>query len=136
LRWIAVVTPTAEEANEYLAAIAASDAALRAIEQARGRIRLLRQFIESGRDATVGPTAADPDDALLARLQPAIAADFATFERLENDLAARLQVALRERADLRSALADRLVRDRVAPLRALGEKPGEAAARSEPGLVL
>ncbi len=135
VRWIAVVTPTAEEANEYLAAIAASDETVRAIEQARGRLRLLRQFIIHGRDAS-DLTAAARGDALIRSLEQAIAADLAAFAQQESVLEERLQASLQVRADLRSALEQRLRRDRVPLLESLGQKPAETEKPAQSGLVL
>jgi hypothetical protein len=131
-RLIAVVTPTAEEAKEYRAAIAASDDKLRAIEQIRGRIRLLRQFIEG-----VASPGGSPDGKREPEpLQRALAADLASFERDEGDLAAHLQEALKERADLRTELEDRLRRDRVRPWQGFESKSGEAEPVQELKLVL
>jgi len=124
---IAIVTPTAEEARAYFAALAGSDAKLRAIEQSRGRIRLLRQFIGNAREAALNPS--------FKPLQRAMEADLASFEQREVELVDRLQIALKERAELRSALAHRMQRDRVAPLQSLGKMPGEAGGEA-PALLL
>jgi hypothetical protein len=123
-RLIAAVTPTVEEAAEYLAAIAASDARLREIEQARGQLRLLREFIALARAAS--PDAGGKAAAGLQEVQRAMSADLATFERLENELGGSLQAALQQRADVRSTLVDRLTRDRVKPLQAIGKKAAAA----------
>jgi hypothetical protein len=123
VRLIAVVTPTAAESREYLAAIAASDEQICTIEQARGRTCLLRKIL--------GNAPRDGGD-----LQQAIAADLAALDQQETEFKARLQDALQHRMDLRSELAERLVRDRVRPLETLGKESGEAAAGSSSELKL
>jgi hypothetical protein len=123
VRLIVVVTPTAAESREYLAAIAASDEQIRTIEQARGRTCLLRKFL--------GNAPRDGGD-----LQQAIAADLAALDQQETEFKARLQDALQHRMDLRSELAERLVRDRVRPLETLGKESGEAATGSGSELKL
>jgi len=135
-RLLAIVTPTAEEAREYFAAIATSDEKLRAIEQTRGRIRLLRQFVESARTASPDTAPAETNAPSFQHLQQTVKADLASFEQRESDLAARLQVALQERADLRSELESQLVRDRVRPLQTLGKEAGEAEPREAKTLAL
>ena len=125
---IAIVTPTAEEARAYFAAIAESDEKLRVIEQRRGRIRLLRQFIESARGASLDPS--------FKPLQQAMEADLTSFGQREAELAGHLQITLKARAELRSALAHRLQSERVAPLQSLGEKPGEADPSTPPTQLL
>jgi hypothetical protein len=129
------VTPTATEAIAYKTAIATSDEKLRAIEQTRGRIGMLRAFIESARAAFSAAVRGRPNDPAIERLQRAMAADLASFDQHESELAARVQVALQERLDLRVALENRL-HERVEPLRALGRKPGEVEASEKIPLAL
>lgn len=119
-RFIAVITPTAEEAARYLAAIADNDETLRAIEQARGTARLLRQFI-----ASVGPAEGNGSSET-ADVQRAIAADLASLDRRQTVLDQRLQKALTERASVRTELEKTLTLDRVLPLQTLGKKAPEA----------
>lgn len=119
-RLVAIVTPTMEEAKAYSLSIAASDETLRAIEQTRGRVRLLREFIESAR-AAAGEAA----------LQETITSDLGTLETRERELAQRLSAALQERANVRAELEDRL-RERAASLQSLGK----TAAREEGKLRL
>ena len=115
-RLIAIVTPRAVEAREYLAGIVASDERIRAIERERGRVRLLREFIGN---QDIAP-AADRD------LQEAIRADMALLEERDGALETGLQQALQQRAGLRAELTTRLLRDRVRPLEELGKKPSES----------
>jgi hypothetical protein len=131
-----VITPTAEEANTYHAAIATSDDQLRGIERTRGRIRLLHEFIGSAQVASANSVPEKRTTLSFERLRQVMTVDLEALEQRESDLAAALQAALQERANLRSELENRLLRDRVAPLQALGKKPGEGEPRAEGAGVL
>lgn len=127
-RFIAVVTPTVEEGAAYLVAIAASDEKLRSLEQLRGRVRLQRSFIQTAHTAS----ASVANVPAVNGARQAMDADLKMIEQSEQALNDRMLTALQERAAVRTALEERLVRERVRPLEALGKKTEEARPSATP----